>query len=158
MSKLSTGLVQNIGFAAASSEEPSLLVIVTDVTEQYKNEEKIKESENRLGLLNENLENMVVQRTEQVRELAKELSLAEQKQRWRLSEILHEDLQQKLFAVKTRFGLLKDICKTGTLVEIAEDIAELEKLTSQALDTTKRLAIEFNPPVLQYEGLDTALK
>ncbi len=146
-----------------------ICVIVSDLTERVLSqhkllelnnslEQKIKERTRELEKLTTGLEHKVNERTSQVRELAKALSLAEQKQRQRLSAVLHENLQQTLFATKSRFGLLKASLSEGAGEELKEDIAELEKLTEKALDTTKQLAIEFNPPVLRNEGLDSALR
>jgi len=146
-----------------------MCIIATDLTERNiakqklldlnnSLELKIKESTRELQKLAASLEQQVDYRTSQVRELAKQLSLAEQKQRQRLSVILHEDVQQTLFAIRTRFNLLKDIIKSGSPEELDEDLAELDKLIFRALDTTKQLAIEFNPPVLSNEGLDASLK
>lgn len=121
-------------------------------------EEKIKQRTKELEMLTSSLEHQVSFRTSQVRDLAKELTLAEQKQRQRLSVILHEDLQQTLFAVKTRINLLRDTLNGAKTEDLDEDIKELEKLMMKALGTTKGLAVEFNPPVLQNEGLDASLR
>lgn len=128
----------------------------TDELEKRKNE--LEKSQQQLEKFAASLEDQVEHRTKQVRELTKALSLAEQKQRQRFSLILHEDLQQVLFSIKARFVLLKDSIKEGDSKEIEEDIEELERLSTKAISTTKRLAIEFSPPVLQKEGLDAALK
>jgi PAS domain S-box-containing protein len=145
-----------------SEEDVSLMKAVTDqvaiAMERVQRAQELRESEARLKILNENLEGLVVQRTRQVRDLAKALTLTEQKQRQYLSTILHEDLQQTLFAAKTRFSLLKTSFEDGTKEELREDVTELEKLITKTLDTAKNLAIEFNPPVLKSEGLDAALK
>ena len=85
------------------------------------------------------------------------MSLAEQKERQRLSDILHENLQQVLFSIKTRFDLLSNEF-TDFPEEMKQDIEDLKMLIIKALDTSKMLAIEFNPPVLKNEGLDAALK
>jgi len=117
----------------------------------------LEQSQEQLRKLTMSLEDQVIRRTAQVRDLAKALTLAEQKERQRLSRILHEDLQQVLFSIKARFELLNDVLSDRT-GEINEDIRELDRLTTKALDTSKMLAIEFNPPILRNEGLDAALK
>ncbi len=118
---------------------------------------QLQQSRNDLQKLAQSLEQQVERRTTQVRDLAKALTLAEQKQRQHLSTILHENLQQVLFAVKTRFDLLRDTITSGSTDELESDLKELDSLTTKALDTSKRLAIEFNPPILANEGLDAAL-
>jgi signal transduction histidine kinase len=115
-----------------------------------------RESRENLRTMNENLESLVTKRTEQVRELAKALTLAEQRERQRFSLVLHEDLQQTLFAAKTRSEILMECehCRS----EANEDISEIKRLTDKAIRTTKNLAFELNPPILRTEGLATALK
>ncbi|KMQ49517.1 sensory box histidine kinase [Chitinispirillum alkaliphilum] len=119
---------------------------------------ELENSQTQLKNLAQSLEQKVEYRTSQVRDLAKALTLAEQKQRQNLSNILHEELQQMLFSSKTRFELLKETVEQGSPEELKEDIEELELLILKALQTTRRLAIEFNPPVLSNEGLDASLK
>jgi PAS domain S-box-containing protein len=146
-----------------------ICLIITDLTERnlvqhklvelnFLLEQKVRERTKELEQLTESLEQQVNHRTGQVRELAKALSLAEQKQRQRLSVILHENIQQTLFALKTRFNLLKLTIDSITREELSEDLNQLDTLSSKALDTSKQLAIEFNPPILHNEGLDAALK
>jgi PAS domain S-box-containing protein len=118
---------------------------------------ELEKSQEQLRQLTYSLEEQVAHRTRQVRELAKALSIAEQKQRQRFSTILHEDLQQVLFSVKARFDLLWESIATGTREDIDDDMNDIEILVRKALTTSKRLAIEFNPPTLKGEGLDAAL-
>jgi two-component system sensor histidine kinase NreB len=115
-------------------------------------------NEKRLKILNENLENIVIQRTKQVRVLSKALTLAEQRERKRFSYILHENLQQQLLGA----GLLlqqhlADHRKTGE-DKTPDDVADGLELIKKALQTTKMLSIELNPPILSSEGLDQALE
>jgi signal transduction histidine kinase len=61
---------------------------------------RLQESEDRLQALNATLEQQVETRTAQVRALAAELTMAEQEERRRISQILHDELQQQLYASK----------------------------------------------------------
>ena len=49
-----------------------------------------------------------IQAEEKIRSLASELTMAEQEERHRISQILHDDLQQRLFAIKAQLSFLKD--------------------------------------------------
>lgn len=146
-----------------------ICIVVSDLTERKlvqsklielnsSLEQKILERTRELKQLTETLEEQVSHRTSQVRELAKALSLAEQRQRQYLSLVLHEDLQQALFATKTRTSLLKNSLTKEPKEVLLQDLAEIEKLLAHSIDTTRQLAIEFNPPVLHNEGIDAALQ
>jgi PAS domain S-box-containing protein len=135
-----------------------LVSTLADITERKEAEEELKKSEERLHILNENLENLVVKRTEQVRALSKTLTLAEQRERKQFSQILHEDIQQKLFGARMLFKqYLRDL-QTAEQVPQKEDVEDGIMVLEQALTTTKALSIELNPPVLSTEGLDAALR
>lgn len=133
-------------------------VAMMDITAAKQAELALKESEHRLKILNDNLESLVVQRTEQVQTLSTALTLAEQRERKHFSQILHEDIQQKLYGARMVFKqYLREHRETQgaeQLDELSEGIAVLEK----ALRSAKALSIELNPPVLASEGLDTALQ
>ena len=47
-----------------------------------------------------------VRAEQQIRDLASELTATEQAERHRLSQILHDDLQQRIFAIQMQFCLL----------------------------------------------------
>jgi PAS domain S-box-containing protein len=146
-----------------------LCLVISDLTERRIAERtlmelnesldrKVRQRTWELENLTASLEEEVESQTAKVKMLARELSLAEQRERQRLSMVLHEDLQQTLFALKARFNLLIETLGADAPEEAREDAAQLARLTSQALDTTRWLAVEFNPPVLKNEGLDAALK
>lgn len=135
-----------------------LVSTLADITERKEADEEIQKNEERLRILNENLENLVVKRTEQVRALSKTLTLAEQRERVQFSEILHENIQQKLFGSRMLFKqYLRDL-QVPEQVAQKEDIEDGITVLEQALTTTKALSIELNPPVLGTEGLDAALR
>lgn len=101
------------------------------------------------------LEQEVAARTEQVRSLSRALTLAEQRERVRFSRILHEDLQQILLATKMRLDMLagRELAEDS----LPADVSEISRLVKKAVETSKSLALEMNPPVLESEGLDAAL-
>lgn len=115
----------------------------------------LEESQDELKQLNQNLENLIDKRTEQVRLLSKALTLAEQRERKQFSYVLHENLQQLLFGAKI---LLSEHLKDHISIhEENDDLVQGLKIIDKALHTTKSLSIELNPPILPSQGLDVAL-
>ena len=102
-----------------------------DVTERHEAEEKIRE-------LNQRLESRVAERTKQVRKLSRALTMAEQEERRRLAQVLHDDLQQILHGAQIQAEL-------GNTDRVAA-------LLEGASRTTRSLSHELAPPILR--GLD----
>ena len=117
-----------------SADEPSgISILATDITERVQAEEKI-------------------------RSLASQLSMAEHQERQRISGVLHDDLQQRLFAIKTQLSLLASDRETNKLSPAAyEDLRQVQRWLSDAIGITRSLSIDLSPTVLQGEGLYEAI-
>ncbi len=115
-----------------------------------------------LRAFNERLEERVAERTaelanraEQLRVLAAELGEVERRERQRLSQILHDSLQQQLVAAKMRLsgarGPGPEECREAALDEAGD-------LLGQAIHEARSLSGELAPPVLHDLGLGPALE
>ncbi len=93
-------------------------------------------------------------RGEQLRELAGELTLAEQRERRRLAGVLHDTLQQLLVGAKFRLGDLGE-CAAPAAREAAEAVGAI---LDEAIQCSRTLTGELSPPVLHEEGLGPALQ
>lgn len=130
----------------------------TDIHDQKLAEEALRRSEQQLRVFNETLEERVQQRTQQVRDLASALTLAEQRERRRVSQILHDHVQQMLYGIQMRNHLLKlDVDPEGQPV-IHAHIRIMQELVEQAIRSTRSLSVELSPPVLKNEGLAAAFE
>jgi signal transduction histidine kinase len=130
--------------------------ITQDITERKQAEINLSASKEQLRLLNETLEQKVNNQTAEVRRLTASLTKAEQRERSRIAHILHDDLQQRLYAVKMRLAFLTD----GNMVDAAmeKEVSELDKQLAEILLLTRHLTIELSPPVLRDEGLRQAIE
>ncbi|PQJ34383.1 hypothetical protein BSZ35_07000 [Salinibacter sp. 10B] len=115
--------------------------------------EHLRESQEALQTANETLEERVAARTEQVRELALALTTAEQRERTRISQVLHDHLQQLIHGARIwADSLAEDMEETPPTA-----VKRILDLLDDATETTRSLTVELSPPVLQEEGLSAAL-
>ena len=132
-----------------------LVGVSRDVTDRKRVEEELR-------LLNRTLEERVAQRTEEagrrtaeLRGLACELIQAEDRQRRRLAQALHDGLQQLLVASRMKIGRLRLRATEPTL---AEKLAEVEQILDESISESRSLTLELSPPVLHEAGLAGALQ
>lgn len=120
-----------------------------------------KQAEEALQQFNARLEQQVAERTQQVRVLVSQLAMSEQEERQRISQVLHDDLQQRLYAIRFQLNILHDALGghlESTVEEEAQHLfAQLEEQLAAVIGQTRTLSIDLSPPVLEGEGLDTAL-
>ena len=114
-----------------------------------------------LRQLNEQLEQRVVERTQdllqsqqRLRALASELNLAEQRERQRLAGELHDYLGQILALSRIKLSLAKQHPMEPPVAKI---VSEVQDATDRALKYTRTLVSQLSPPVLQEFGLAMAL-
>jgi signal transduction histidine kinase len=115
-----------------------------------------------LKSLNETLEQRVARRTseaieraERLRILSGELTAAEETERRRIAEILHDDLQQMLIAARFQFHVLDKTKDAAKRTEITEEIGNL---LDRSFNLTRSLIVELAPPILHECGLAAALQ
>lgn len=95
-------------------------------------------------------------RTSQLQRLTAELSEAEDRERRRLAELLHDDLQQLLVGSKLRLNILARKLK-GT-PEIREIVDETTSLITESIHKSRGLSHELSPPVLHHGDLREVLQ
>lgn len=130
--------------------EDGLTVYFRDITER-------KATEAALQHLNATLEQQVEARTAQVRALASSLTMAEQQERRRLSQILHDDLQQLLYGMQMRMMTILNDLQAGDTSRLTRYAQQVYAWMGDAIQTTRQLTVDLSPPVLQHEGLADAL-
>ena len=135
----------------------SILSLVLDVTDRIRAEETLRENEQQLQLLNETLEQKVHDKTAQVRRLASDLVKAEQRERTRISHILHDDLQQRIYALQMELTFFRDaLCPENQIAH--QKVSDIESQMGEIRQLIRHLSIELSPPILPEEGLTHAFQ
>jgi PAS domain S-box-containing protein len=125
-------------------------------------ETQLRQHQEQLQAFADQLEQLVDERTQelvqsrdQLRALATELNLAEQRERKRVAAELHDYLAQLLVLAKMKLGQGKRLA--DRIPACVEFIKESEEALTEALTYTRTLVADLSPPVLHDFGLPTAL-
>jgi signal transduction histidine kinase len=125
--------------------------------ERSRAEDALRESEEQLQSLNETLEQKIREKTAEVRRLASDLTKAEQRERHRIAHILHEDLQQRIYAIQMQVEFLTDGLERENPV-LQKDFNKIRKQLSEVMALTRYLSVDLSPPILRDEGLTQAIE
>ena len=120
-------------YQLGQEEMSGIAILATDISERMQSEEKI-------------------------RSLASKLTLVEQEERHRISQVLHDDLQQRLFAIKAQLSFLSDFFEKDKMSAVTySELDQIQESLSEAIGITRNLSIDLNPVVLHGEGLAEAM-
>ena len=97
------------------------------------------------------------QAEKKIRSLASALTKAEQVERHRISQILHDDLQQRLFAVKAQLSMLTYGNEEEVPPNLLLALQQVQSELSESIAITRSLSIDLSPVVLHGEGLVDAI-
>lgn len=139
-------------YRGAADRIQGVVVTFIDITENRRAAEAAVAAQKKMA---ESLEHRVQERTAQVRAIAAELSLAEERERRSLAQDLHDDLGQVLAIVKLKLTSLNETC--GQCID-GRRFKEIEHLVDQANKSVRSLALQLSPPILHTLGLVPALE
>ena len=115
----------------------------TDITKLHHTQHELKRTK-------DELESKIQKRTGKLRSLARELTLAEERERRRIAGLVHDNLQQLLVAVLLNIGATKAKNRNRAL---SEELESIEQMTKECVCITRSLAAELSPSVLHQSGL-----
>jgi signal transduction histidine kinase len=84
--------------------------------------------------------------------------LATAKERNRLARELHDSVAQTLYGLTLQAEAAARKLKTGQADEVAEYLREIRDSAQQTLQETRLLIFELRPPILEQEGLASAIR
>jgi PAS domain S-box-containing protein len=108
-----------------------------DITERKKAEQKLIESQ------------------EQLRSLASQLTLTEERERRRIATDLHDRIGQALAISKIKLGALRE---SGTPLGLGKDVDGIRDLIEQTIQDTRSLIFDLCPPFLYELGFEKAIE
>jgi PAS domain S-box-containing protein len=94
-------------------------------------------------------------RANQLRALAGELTMAEQRERKRVSKVLHDGLQQNLASVRLQ---LAGLVGRQDAAPLMRELNEIDKVIAESIAMSRSLIADLSPPVLHDRGLGAGLK
>ena len=110
-----------------------------------------KQADEQMRVLNDALE----QRAIQLQVLAGALTQAEQRERRRLAQILHDHLQQILYAVRLGLARVKSRLEDE---DFQASVGQLDEWLNQSIEVSRSLTTDLSPPVLYDASFSTALE
>lgn len=100
----------------------------------------------------------LVEQNQKIRALASALTLAEQRERKRIAQILHDHVQQLLYGVQMHVYLFAQDVPANSPSILLENLAEATQLLERAITATRTLSVDLSPPGLKDEGIGFALQ
>lgn len=125
---------------------------ITNAIEKVALKQNIEEKQRQVAEQATTLE----KQNQQIRDLALALTLAQQQERRRIAQTLHDNLQQILHGLHVRVLLLNADLQPNQHTTGQGHIEEMENLIDQALDVIRTLSVDLSPPLLKGDGLDVA--
>ena len=111
----------------------------------------------RLSELTATLEERVSQRTAQVRNLAAALNFCEQRERTRIAQVLHDDLQQLMCSQLLRVEAIRRGLPEELQNSLADVLDGMREQMQQAIRVSRVLVTELKPPEMKTNHLSEAL-
>jgi PAS domain S-box-containing protein len=140
-----------------------------DITERKQAEEELRKARDELEIrvqertadlanVVEDLQNEVIERENaqnQLRSLATELTLAEERLRRRIADNVHDQIGQNLAISKIKLESLRESTASP---ELTASLDEISELIAQTIESSRSLTSELSPPVLYELGLEQAVE
>lgn len=121
----------------AQAEDHLVICMIEDITEQKQAEKEIRTYQ------------------DQLRSVASELSLTEERERRRLATDLHDHVGQILALAQIKLGAIRE---SASSTQLAEPMDEVRRLIEQTIQYTRSLTFELSPPILYDLGFEAAVE
>jgi two-component system sensor histidine kinase UhpB len=103
-------------------------------------------------------EDALRQHTERLRELTTRLADAEEGERRRIAQVLHDRVGQNLTALSINLNIVRNLLPAELAAQIGPRLADSLELVSETMEHIRNVMAELRPPVLDDYGLLAALR
>jgi PAS domain S-box-containing protein len=124
-------------FQGAKDGDQYAICMLEDITDQKQAEKEIRTYQ------------------EQLRSVASELSLTEERERRRLATELHDHVGQILALAQIKLGAIRE---SASSTNLAQPMDEIRRLIEQTIQYTRSLTFELSPPILYDLGFEAAVE
>jgi PAS domain S-box-containing protein len=131
------------------------VAIVRDITELHRARLELLRHRDRLEALVDERTAELAQRSLNLRSLAAELALTEERQRHRIAAGIHDEISQTLAFSKLQ---LEELRAAAVSEEQAAALADIVGMLARILQYTRDLTFEISPPILYQVGFDAAIE
>lgn len=98
------------------------------------------------------------EKTRQIRDLASALTLVEQRERRRIAQLFHDQVQQMLYGIQLRVHMIGQEAGPELQAKIKDHLEQMEQFIEEGIRVSRTLAVELSPPLLKDEGLAEAFE
>jgi two-component system, chemotaxis family, CheB/CheR fusion protein len=141
-----------VPYRAEGTAIAGVVITFTDITEAKRAAQEEIEAK---VALNQLLEERVLKRTKELERLARDLALAEVRERQTIARDLHDGLGQELNAASIKLDALRGSQHSTALHPALDEIAQLLEGVVREM---RSLTAQLNPPVLEQLGLVAAIE
>jgi len=132
-----------------------ILGIFWDITERKRAEEALQKARDELEIRVEQRTAEIARANVQLRSLAAELTLAEERLRHQIATNVHDNIGQNLAISKIK---LESLRKLQASPELTASLDEISELIAQTIESSRLLTFELSPPVLYELGFEPAIE
>ena len=132
-----------------------ILGIFWDITERKRAEEALQRAHDELETRVEQRTAELAKANVQLRSLAAELTLAEERLKHQIATNVHDNIGQNLAISKIKLESLRE---SQTSPELTASLDEISELIAQTIESSRLLTFELSPPVLYELGFEAAVE
>ncbi|HMQ55065.1 MAG TPA: response regulator [Anaerolineae bacterium] len=134
--------------------KPALDYAIQNAIEKTRMRHELREKQTALVRQAELLQ----EQNRKIRALASELTLAEQRERRRIAQILHDDLQQTIHGISVRRHIIHQNLPAEIRSQIEPHLTAMDELIEAAISSTRSLSTDLSPPTIKNVDLTLTLE